>query len=96
MEPISTGFVTFPPGNGLFYVDDDGSFRTLVFGFTADNALDLPAEHTHFGVVVSGEIEVIYPGRRRSLLAGDFFSVKLTGSDRLETKRQRKAKGRSG
>jgi len=76
MESTSTGFVTFPLSNGLLYSDDDGQFRTLLFGFTPNNILELPFEHTHFGVVVTGQIEVTYPGRRRLLQAGDFFSVK--------------------
>jgi quercetin dioxygenase-like cupin family protein len=75
MGSMTTGFVTFPIKTGLLHVDDDGNFRTLIFGFIADNALDLPPNHTHFGIVVSGEIEVIYPRRRRLLQAGDFFSV---------------------
>jgi quercetin dioxygenase-like cupin family protein len=75
MESNAAGFVTFRIETGLLHVDDDGNFRTLVFGFTAENVLDLPAHHTHFGIVVSGEIEVIYPNRRRALQAGDFFSV---------------------
>lgn len=75
MDSISTGFVTFPLSNGLLHTDNDGNFQTLIFGFAPANTVDLPAAHTHFGVVVSGDIEVIYPGRRRWLEAGDFFSV---------------------
>jgi quercetin dioxygenase-like cupin family protein len=83
MESIATGFVTFPLRNGLLHVDNDGNFETLLFGFATANTVDLPAGHTHFGVVVSGEVEVLYPGRRRLLEAGDFFSIK--GSARINS-----------
>jgi quercetin dioxygenase-like cupin family protein len=75
MQPAYKGFVTPPIRNGLLCADDDERFKTLVFGFVPNESLDLPADHTHFGFVLSGEITVIYPGRRRQLQAGDFFSV---------------------
>lgn len=79
----SEGFLTITAKNGLLHSDDDGKFRTLIFGFTQRKALELPSDHTHFGVVISGEILLAYPGRRRSLEAGDFFSV--VGPARIES-----------
>lgn len=75
MAQVGKGFLSFSLENGLLHDDDDGNYKTKIFGFTPDNTLDLPAKHTHFGVVVSGEIELTYPERRRFLQAGDFFSV---------------------
>lgn len=54
---------------------DDGKFNTLVFGFTPDSLVELPAGYTHFGLVVSGEIVLGYGNRTRQLFDGDFFSV---------------------
>ena len=70
-----TGFVTLRLATGLLHDYDDGRFKTLVFGFTPNTSLKLPHGHTHFGVVVSGEIELSNPERKRTLTQGDFFSV---------------------
>lgn len=54
---------------------DDGNFNTLVFGFTPNSRIELPAGYTHFGVVVDGEIALSSHLRKRHLVQGDFFSV---------------------
>lgn len=54
---------------------NDGNFNTLIFGFTPDSQVELPAGYTHFGLVVDGEIILAYGNRTRQLFGGDFFSV---------------------
>lgn len=71
----STGFLTLKVTTGLMHEHDDGRFKTQVFGFAPDSTLRLPDGCTHFGVVVSGCIRLIYPERVRTLKEGDFFSV---------------------
>jgi len=71
----SAGFLTRKVTTGLMHEHDDGRFKTLVFGFAPGSTLHLPDECTHFGVVVSGSIDLAYPERVRALKEGDFFSV---------------------
>ncbi len=47
--------------------------ETSVYGFSSESNLKLPMGHTHFGIVLEGEISLHYRSRRRILLAGDFF-----------------------
>lgn len=54
---------------------DDGNFNTLIFGFTPDSLVELPAGYAYFGLVVSGEIVLSYGDSARQLFDGDFFSV---------------------
>lgn len=69
------GLLMLELGPRLLCEYDDGNFNTLVFGFTPDSWVKLPAGYTHFGLVVNGEIVLAYSNRTRHLLDGDFFSV---------------------
>ena len=69
------GFRLIELKNGLLVTYDDGVYKTELFGFVHGGTIKLPAEHTHFGIVVDGSIEVITGERIRSLESGDFFSV---------------------
>jgi quercetin dioxygenase-like cupin family protein len=69
--------------SGLMHEDDDGRFRTLIFGFTPHSTLQLPDQCTHFGIVVTGRVRLIYAERVRSLEEGDFFSI--TGRATVES-----------
>lgn len=71
----TAGFLTLKVVSGLLHDHDDGRFRTLVFGFAPNSALQLPDDCTHFGAVISGSITLTYPERTRTLQEGDFFSV---------------------
>jgi quercetin dioxygenase-like cupin family protein len=71
----STGFATLKLASGLISEYDDSRYKTRVYGFLPNSRLELPEGYTHFGVVVSGDIEVSYPDRTRRLAEGDFFSV---------------------
>jgi quercetin dioxygenase-like cupin family protein len=62
--------------SGLLAEHVDEQFTTLVFGFVPGEVCQLPEGHTHFGVVVDGQITLEYEGVSRLLYAGDFFSVK--------------------
>jgi len=71
----TTNFRLFHIESGLLHEHDDGHFRTLVFGYGGGGILDLPADFTHMGVVISGTVKLCYPDRERLLVAGDYFSV---------------------
>lgn len=70
------GFLLFQLKNGCLASYDDGVFKTVLFGFVVGGTIELPDNHTHFGIVVNGKIELITDERIRVLEAGDFFSVK--------------------
>lgn len=60
---------------GLIGQHDDGRFRTVLFGFAPGGTVELPANYTHFGVIVDGNLIVHYGDRERRLKGGDFFCV---------------------
>lgn len=68
-------FSTFELKAGPIAMHDDGKFRTLLFGFIPGHKVELPARHTHLGVVLDGEILLMCHGLERRLHAGDFLSV---------------------
>ena len=61
--------------SGLLERHVDEQFTTLLQGFVPGHCSDLPAGHTHFGVVIEGEVTIRYGHTERRLLSGDFFSV---------------------
>jgi quercetin dioxygenase-like cupin family protein len=71
----SREFLLFDLQTTLLHDHDDGSYRTLVFGFTPQQSLHLPEGFTHLGVVVDGKVRVVYEDRERELCQGDYFSV---------------------
>jgi quercetin dioxygenase-like cupin family protein len=68
-------FLLFDLKTMLLHDHDDGSYRTLVYGFTPHQTLELPEGFTHLGVVVEGKIHLSYERRDRELLEGDYFSI---------------------
>ncbi len=56
----------------LIHTCDDG---TRVSGFAPGARMELPMDHTHMGLVVTGEAVVSHGTRQRHLCEGDFFSV---------------------
>lgn len=76
-----TGFLALELGPRVLYEHEDG---TQVSGFVPGACTRLPRGHSHFGVVLDGEVLLNYRDRRRPLYAGDYFScvgpVLLTGN----------------
>lgn len=70
-----SGFLLLELRPGQIYSHDDGRFVTLMFGFTPNERVMLPAGYTHFGFVIQGATELEHHGRIRHLYSGDFFSV---------------------
>ena len=68
-------FLLFDLKTRLLNDHDDGSYRTLVYGFTPGHTLELPEGFTHLGVIVEGKIRLSYECRDRELLDGDYFSI---------------------
>jgi quercetin dioxygenase-like cupin family protein len=60
---------------GLLLEHADSRFKTQVWGFPGGHEVELQAGHTHLGAVLDGELILSYGGRRRRLIAGDYFSV---------------------
>lgn len=85
MLAMEARFLTIPLNPGLLHEHQDAKFKTCVFGFTPNSVVDLPAGYTHFGVIIAGEIELIYPDRQRGLKQGDFFSVAGSATIRSST-----------
>lgn len=83
MSRDGAGFITLELASGFMHEDDDGRFRTLVFGFRPHSIVQLPDDCTHFGIVVAGSVRVTSAGKVRSLEEGDFFSV--TGRATVES-----------
>jgi quercetin dioxygenase-like cupin family protein len=75
MSTRRPGFLTLKLQHGLLHEHDDGKYKTKIFGISPNSELELPSGFTHFGVVLSGEINLRYLTRERHLSAGDFFSV---------------------
>jgi quercetin dioxygenase-like cupin family protein len=60
---------------GLLEEHDDGTFKTLIFGFTRGSEVNLPGGCTHFGAVYDGRMWIRYQDVERQLNAGDYFCV---------------------
>jgi len=71
----SKSFFVFELETGLLHEYDDGTFKTLLFGFRPGRGIELGAGYTHFGIVVQGRIMIESNERHRQLVAGDYFSV---------------------
>jgi hypothetical protein len=71
----SREFLLFDLRTVLLFDHDDGSYRTLVYGFTPHETLELPEGFTHLGIVVEGTVRVVNEVRDRELYQGDFFSI---------------------
>lgn len=67
--------LTFELRDGVIGEHDDGRFRTVLYGFTPGCEVSLPADYTHLGAVLDGELLLVRDGRERRLAVGDFFSV---------------------
>jgi hypothetical protein len=83
----SQKFQIFEITDGLMFDYNDKNFRTAIFGFTGKDTLLLPADWTHFGVVLEGEAHVVNSSRDRVVVKDDYFSIQgefyLTGSARV-------------
>lgn len=75
---MENGFELLEIKNGVIYYSSPEDTGTVVIGFTEKSYTLLYPEHTYFGFVAEGEInlEQENPERReRTLYRGDFFSV---------------------
>lgn len=74
-----SGFVSLPLNSGLssglLHDCQEGDYRTAVYGLNSGQQTLLPINSTHFGVLVSGEAELITQGHARTVYAGEYFSV---------------------
>jgi len=71
---LKTGLIELELSHGLVFEHiAENQPETLVWGFSPEKHLRLPARYTHFGVVLEGEISLHYRNRRRPLVAGDYF-----------------------